>query len=313
MAKKKDIIGLDLGHSVVKLVEYSSKKKQVTTIAKLFLESTEWDNEISLSSKLQAWMEEKKQAAAPEVVSSISARHAIIKPVFVARDEKNISDAIRFEMEHYLSSPLEDFAFSWQTLADSKTQNQKILVAAYRKSEINRYKALIHNRNLPLTVLDIDVFAAFNAFITNYPEYANGLQYIIKADLDLISGIYCQDGQFHDTHNIPLPDSFITAEDKERGHIISETCQQIKTLYENGLKSFEDSPANQKFIICGDLATDEEFAQALDAVMPLEMEKLNAFKEVEFPHDPEYADKVLETAPQCATALGLALRYKGDG
>jgi hypothetical protein len=44
----------------------------------------------------------------------------------------------------------------------------------------------------------------------------------------------------------------------------------------------------------------------------MDTSRFDAFREIKFPHDPEYADKVAETSPQCATALGLALRYKGD-
>ena len=51
--KKGNIIGLELGRSVAKFVEYSPSEKEVKTIAILLIESSEWNDVTNLAEKIK--------------------------------------------------------------------------------------------------------------------------------------------------------------------------------------------------------------------------------------------------------------------
>jgi hypothetical protein len=65
-------------------------------------------------------------------------------------------------------------------------------------------------------------------------------------------------------------------------------------------------------VLCGDLSLDGEFRELLSANLPVPLTPLNAFKEVAFALSPEQTERLMPSAPQCAGALGLALRRGGD-
>jgi Tfp pilus assembly PilM family ATPase len=64
--------------------------------------------------------------------------------------------------------------------------------------------------------------------------------------------------------------------------------------------------------LCGDLALDDEFREVLEANLPSEVLPVNAFKEIAFALAPEKIAVFQPSAPQCAGAVGLALRRRGD-
>ncbi|MFC1586633.1 type IV pilus biogenesis protein PilM [Fibrobacterota bacterium] len=311
MARKSAcVIGLDFGKSVVKMVEYSRVKKQVLTIAKLFLEPSEWDDEAGLSKKMRQWILDKKQSKTGEIVTAVPGEYAVIRQVEVDADEKNIRDTLSWEMEQYINSSLDQYLLDFQDQeGDTAGTTNTFIVSAYRKAEIEKLQRIIDLPSLPLTVVDVDVFASQNAFEINYPEHHSKNTWLIKADLHGINCILTRRGRFLNFHSIPVPDDFLVADDPGRVQIIGDLIKEICTVLEEERSG--DQGSVKKFF-CGDLAADFEFKQALESAIPSGAVPLNSFKQVRFPHDAEYADKVMETAPQCATALGLAMRYRGD-
>jgi type IV pilus assembly protein PilM len=311
--QSKSVIGLDLGKSVVKMVEYSRAKNHITTIAKLFLESSDWEDEIQLSKKIHSWISEKKLSKSVEIAAALSGRNSMIRNVEVPEDEKDIYKTLAWEMERYLGSSLEPYLLDYQEISsDEPGMNRKYLAAACRRSEVEKMKRLLKFPSLPLTVLDIDIFAVQNAFEVNYPEYLSSHTLIIKADFQGICYIHTEEARFLSFRFIPVPRKFRIVGSDEQAEIIDRLVNRITSLMDTESKVKASYANIKKLMLCGDLATDPEFCRELEAAAPVELELLDAFRKVEFPHDEEYAYKVIETAPQCATALGLALRYRGD-
>ncbi len=311
--KKANILGLDVGKSVIKLVEYSRVKKQVITLAKLFIEPSEWKNEKELKKKIFAWLEEKKQANKTEIVAALSGEFSVLRNIALPSDEKNIREAIKWELEQYLNDPLSHYSLDYSPSSESTKENPAYIATAFRKAEVEKMVRILDGGpHIPLTVLDIDVAATINAFEANYPEHLDKKTILLKADLNSILCIYTKNGQFLQMESLRMPEEYVAAELEERQEIINVMVPKIKILVESGFMEKGSPVVPDKVYFCGDLAADFDFSQELEKEFEIEIEKLNAFKSIDFPYDPEYADKVLETAPQCATALGLALRFAGD-
>jgi type IV pilus assembly protein PilM len=313
MAKQsKSVIGLDIGKSVVKMVEYHRIKKQVTTIAKLYIEPSEWENESELSKKMEEWIADKKQPGKSEIATAVPGEYAAIRYIEIPEGEVNKTEALAWEMEQYLAASLDEYLMDFQSQGKDDDGNEKFLTAAYPRSEIERLKRILDFPAIPLTVIDVDLFAAQNAFEINYPESSADDTFLIKADLQGISCIHTKQGRFLNFEFITVPEEFLVVDEDERMRITGDLIKKIKSALSSGIKGDSGSPNMQHLVFCGDLAANFEFEKAMESGMPLELTRLNSFRNVNFPYDAEYTDKVQETAPQCATALGLALRFKGD-
>lgn len=310
--KTSSVIGLDLGLSVAKMVEYSRDKKQVTTMAKLFLDREDWANEKSLSKKIKQWLHEKKQARSAELIAAVPAEYAVMHKAWIPADEKNFREYMRWDLEQYLGDSRDDYLMSFQTVeANADLGYTEYQVGAYRKTEVLRLKKLLHFSEMPLTVLDVDAFAILNAYEANYPEHHPYHTLLIKADFNGIAMLHVHKSRFLDFHVLPMPENFLAqSEDEKVSCFRSQATRLTKYFQQSFLGSISGDPL---VVLAGDLSTDAAFITILREGLGQEVQLLDAFKEVHFPHDPEHAAKVKENAPQCATALGLALRAKGDG
>jgi len=310
--KKGNIIGLDLGKSVAKFVEYSPTENQVKTIAILFIELSEWNDERGLAEKIKKWVLKYKMSKKKvEVISAVSGEHAIIKPIEIPESESHPDDFVKWEMEEYINAPLSEYSMDYQSIENDK-QTQSFLAVAFRKSEIQKLMRIIDSPELSLSVVDIDLFAVQNAFESNYPELLSKNTFIIKADLHNICLIYTKNSHFKQFESITVTPDLVAVEEDGRTEMLTDLVNKIKT---NLGSEFSDSGAKvipDTILYCGDLAVDFDFVKLLESAFEQEIEKLNPFKEIHFPHKVEYADKVLGSAPQCAAALGLALRFAGD-
>lgn len=309
--KTGNIIGLDLGFSMAKMVEYSREKKQVTTIAKLFLDPQDWDQEKNITKKIRNWILEKKQAKNIQIVAAVPAEYSIIHKAWIPLEEQKIAETIRWELEEYIGQSSADYLMDYQTLAAHPNQGYtEYLLGAYRKSEVLRLKKILHSSAMPLAVLDVDAFACQNAYEANYPENNPFHTLLIKADYSGVSCIHTYKGKFLNFQSFVMPDQFLKMSDDAKSGCYRDQAQKVKKFY---LQSFLGQITGDPIVmLCGDLSNEGEFMRLLQQEMEMDIGLLDSFKEVNFPHDPEHAEKVADTSPQCAVALGLALRYRGD-
>ena len=167
--KKGNIIGLELGRSVAKFVEYSPSEKEVKTIAILLIESSEWNDVTNLAEKIKNWILKYKMSQKQvEVISSVFGENSVIRTLSLPSNEPDVQDALQWEIEQYINSPIGEYSFDYQKMG---AENDLYLLAAFRKSEIEKLLKIVDSPDLKLTVVDIDLFAVQNVFEKNYPKY----------------------------------------------------------------------------------------------------------------------------------------------
>jgi Tfp pilus assembly PilM family ATPase len=311
MAKKNSsVVALELSRSYLKLVEFLPAENQISTVAIKPLDASRWDDDAYLAEQIKHSISKHVTEPDADLVTAMSGENAIIRQVEIPHAEDNIVDAIQWEMEQYLIHPLEEYLLDYQALGSNQDESARIyLVAAFRRSEVERFKRIMDQSGCSLAVLDLDVFAAQNVFEANYPEKLPLKTFLIKADSNVIKCIRTQNGQFLGFECGNVDPAFMNSGAEVKSELVLGLVNQIRSALDRAHDAFGGV---DQIVLCGDLALDNEFREMLEANMPTEILHLNAFKEITFALSPEKSAVFQPSAPQCAGAVGLALRRRGD-
>src|SRR5690606_17584759 len=245
-----------------------------------------------------------------DLVTAMCGENALIRQIEIPDSEDNIIDAIHWEMEQYLFHPLEEYVLDFQALGPNREETAKAyLVAAFRRSEVVRFQGIMERSGCKLAVMDLDIFAAQNVFEINYPEKLPLKTFLIKADSHVVKCIRFRNGQFLSFETVPVNDAFITSGGEYKSDLVLGLVNQVRASLERAQDAWEGV---DQIVLCGDLSLDDEFREMLEANLPAEITHLNAFKEITFALSPEKSAVFMPSAPQCAGAVGLALRRRGD-
>jgi Tfp pilus assembly PilM family ATPase len=311
MAKKSSsVVALELSRSFLKLVEFLPEENQISTVAIKPLDATRWDDDQYLADQIKQSVSKHISDPGAEIVSSVAGENAIIRQVEIPAGEDNIQDAIQWEMEQYLIHPVEEYLVDWQALGSNQDETAKIfLVAAYRRSEVMRLKSILEQSGCGLAVLDVDVFAALNVYEANYPEKQPLKTFLIKADSHVIKCSRTQNGQFLGFESMAVDPAFMTSGADAKSAMVLDLASRVRAALDRATETWGGV---DQIALCGDLALDDEFREMLEATLSSEILPVNAFKEITFALASEKSAVFQPSAPQCAGAVGLALRRRGD-
>jgi Tfp pilus assembly PilM family ATPase len=304
------VVALELSRSFLKLVEFLPEENQISTVAIKPLDATRWDDDQYLADQIKQSVSKHISDPGAEIVSSVAGENAIIRQVEIPAGEDNIQDAIQWEMEQYIIHPVEEYLVDWQALGSNQDETAKVfLVAAYRRSEVMRLKSILEQSGCGLAVLDVDVFAALNVYEANYPEKQPLKTFLIKADSHVIKCSRTQNGQFLGFESMAVDPAFMTSGADAKSAMVLELASRVRAALDRATETWGGV---DQIALCGDLALDDEFREMLEATLSSEILPVNAFKEITFALASEKSAVFQPSAPQCAGAVGLALRRRGD-
>lgn len=311
MAKKNSsVVALELSRSFLKLVEFLPLENQISMVAIKPLDAGRWNDDAYLADQIKHSIAKHVSDPEADLVTSMSAEHAVIRQIEVPNSEDNIVDAVQWEMEQYLIHPLEEYLLDYQSLGSNHDETARLfLAAAYRRHEVERVLRIMETSGCSLAVMDLDVFAAQNVFEMNYPEKLPLKTFIIKADAHMVKCIRTQNGFFLGFETAAVPESFLSVAAEAKADLVLELVNRIRTALD---KAHDTWGGVDEIVLCGDLALDNEFREMLEANVPMQITHLNAFKEITFALSPDKSAVFMPSAPQCAGAVGLALRRRGD-
>ncbi len=311
MAKKNsNVVALELSRSYLKLVEFLPLENQISTVAIKPLDASRWDDDQYLAEQIKHSVSKHITEPDADMISAVAGENTVIRQVDVPNSEDNLIDAIQWEMEQYLIHPVAEYLIDWHALGSNQDETAKsFLVAAFRRSEVERFKRILEESGCSLAVMDVDVFAAQNVFEANYPEKLPLKTFLIKADSHVIKCIRTQNGQFLGFESAPVDSRFMTSASEAKAEIVLGLVNQIRSALDRASDAWGGV---DQIVLCGDLALDNDFREMLESNMPGEVTHLNAFKEITFALSPDKSAIFQPSAPQCAGAVGLALRRRGD-
>lgn len=345
--KSKDILGIDIGSSAIKLVQLREHKGgyQLVNIglAPLPPEAIV-DNSLMDTSSIVEALKSLIQGVGTKIKSAaaaISGSSVIIRKISLpAMTEEELEDQIQWEAEQYIPFDINDVNLDFQILDTSLMDASKmnVLLVASKKEIINDYVTVFAEAGLKLDVIDVDAFAVQCAYEVNYEVVPDEVVALVNIGANVANLNIIKDGLSLFTRDIQMGGNLYNEEIQRQFGIKGEEAEQIK-LHGGGedplrlqeiIGRINDSIAMEirrsidfyistaaeekvhKLFLSGGAAKTggllDSVAQRLNVPVAL-LDPLLRVRYSEKDFDPEY---IKEIGPFMAVATGLATRRLGD-
>jgi type IV pilus assembly protein PilM len=344
--KMKDIVGVDIGSSAVKLVQLRELKGgwQLLNVGILPLPPEAIvDNTLMDSSSIVETVKNllaSLQVKAKEAVCSISGNAVIIRKISLpVMPAEELEDQIHWEAEQYIPFDINDVNVDFQILSTDEQDLSKmnVLLVASKKDIINDYQAVFAEAGLKLMVVDVDSFAVQNAYETNYGA-EDDVVALVNLGASIMNLNIVKGGVSLFTRDVQMGGSLYTEEIQKQFGLNSEQAELKKLTAEGSQDArlseimqrvnetialemrrsldFYNSTAGDERItrvyLAGGAARTWMLVEAVQQKLGLPVEILNPFLRVavgekEFDH--EYLQEI---GPLMTVAVGLATRRLGD-
>lgn len=175
--KTKNLVGLDIGSSAVKLVELKDAKAGGFRLLKTGLETLSpeaiVDGAIMDSSLVVDTVNRvvsSLNVRNPEFATSLSGHSVIIKKISLpAMSPEELAESIRWEAEQYVPFDINDVNLDYVVLEAGGGETMDVLLVAVKKDKISDYTSVITQAGKTPVLVDVDAFALQNAYEANYP------------------------------------------------------------------------------------------------------------------------------------------------
>jgi type IV pilus assembly protein PilM len=176
-SKSKNVVGLDIGSSAIKLVELKEKKGGAYSLVKLGTERLSpeaiVDGSIMDSSMVVDTIQRLNTDQAVKnsnYATSLSGHSVIIKKITLpAMSPEELAESIQWEAEQYIPFDINDVNLDYVPLTAAGTgDNIDVILVAVKKEKINDYTSVITQTGKMPVLVDVDAFALQNAYEVNY-------------------------------------------------------------------------------------------------------------------------------------------------
>ncbi|WP_432821211.1 type IV pilus biogenesis protein PilM [Trichloromonas sp.] len=346
---KKDVVGIDIGSSSVKLVQLRQAKGgyQLVTlgIAPLPPEAIV-DNAIMDSGSVVSVVRnlaDSHKVKTKNVATSVSGHSVIIRKIQLPiMTEEEMEASIQWEAEQYIPFEISEVNLDFQILgpdARDPSQMNVILVAA-KKEFVNDHVAVFRECGMNPVVMDIDCFAIENAFEANYGFEEDEIVALINMGAAAMNVNVLKGGKSVFTRDIQVGGNMYNEEIQKRLGLSSDDAEEVKlggeiedidaqavmdvindateSLAQEVQRSFDFFSATssdekvQKLYITGGVSKTPNVREFLESQLAIPVELLDPFRMIkvnEKEFDPEYIQAV---GPLFSVAAGLAMRRLGD-
>jgi type IV pilus assembly protein PilM len=345
--KKKEVVGIDIGSSSVKVVQLKDNKGSFQLLnVGIFPLPPEAivDNTLMDSSTIAAVIKNVVASLGikiKDVACSISGNSVIIrKIVLAAMPQEELEDQISWEAEQYIPFDINDVNMDFQILSPDSNDPSKmnVLLVASKKDIINDYVSVFSEAGMQLAVVDVDSFAVQNAFEVNHDYRSEEIIALVNIGASVMNINVIKDGITLFTRDVQMGGNLYTEEIQKQMGISSEEAETGKLLahesHNEPLKNvilkvnesiaqeirrsldFYNSTASDDRIsgvfISGGCSKIYNLIETISERISLPVEKLNPFAKIKYNEkdfDPEYLQEI---GPFMAVPLGLAIRRVGD-
>ncbi|KAB0669384.1 type IV pilus assembly protein PilM [Oryzomonas sagensis] len=345
--KQKDVIGIDIGSSSVKLVQIKCLKDafQLLNVGIVPLPPEAIvDNTLIDSSSIVAALKSLTASLGVkvrDVACSISGNSVIIRKItLAAMPVEELEDQITWEAEQYIPFDINDVNMDFQILSPDSIDSAKmnVLLVASKKDIINDYVAVFNEAAMQLSVVDVDSFAVQNAFEINHDVGPDEVVALINIGANIMNINIVKDGITLLTRDVQMGGNLYTEEIQKQMGLGSAEAESAKLLAHETQNSalldvlgkvndtltqeirrsldFYNSTANEdritKIFVSGGCSKVYRLNETVSDKLSLPVEIINPFAKLKYNEkdfDPEYLQEI---GPLMAVSVGLAIRRVGD-
>jgi type IV pilus assembly protein PilM len=346
-SKIKDVIGIDIGSSSVKLVQLKHLNGSFQLLnagivplpPEAIVDNTIMDSSaiVNAVKGLVTCLGVKVK----DVASSISGNSVIIRKISLpVMPAEELEDQIAWEAEQYIPFDINDVNMDFQILSPDQYDPSKmiILLVASKKEIINDYVTVFNEAGMVLSVVDVDSFAVQNAFEMNHDVAFEDVYALINIGASVMSINVVKDGTSLFTRDVQMGGNLYTEEiQKQLGvsgfeaesmkilaveannHELLEVLTKVNETITQEIRrslDFYNSTASDdritKIFVSGGSSKGYKFIESISEKVDLPVEMINPFAKLKFNEkdfDPEYLQEI---GPLMTVTVGLAIRRVGD-
>jgi type IV pilus assembly protein PilM len=345
--KKKEVVGIDIGSSSVKLVQLKDNKGsyQLLNIGILPLPPEAIvDNTLMDSSSIATVIKNSVSSLGikiKDVACSISGNSVIIRKIVLpAMPQEELEDQISWEAEQYIPFDINDVNMDFQILSPDNNDPSKmnVLLVASKKDIINDYVSVFSEAGMQLSVVDVDSFAVQNAFEVNHDFGSEDILALINIGASVMNINVIKDGITLFTRDVQMGGNLYSEEIQKQLGLSSHDAETEKLLAHesnsDALRNvvmkvnetiaqeirrsldFYNSTASDDRIsgvfVSGGCSKVYNLINIISEKIGLPVDRINPFAKLKYNEkdfDPEYLQEI---APLMAVPVGLAIRRVGD-
>lgn len=346
-SRKKDLVGIDIGSSSVKLVQLKEQRGTYTLMnAGILPLSPEAivDNTMMDTSSIVDTIRTMIASLGiknSDVVCSISGNSVIIRKITVSTmTSEELEDQIQWEAEQYIPFDINDVYIDFQILNSDPMDPSRmsVLLVASKKDIINDYVVVLNEAGLKPAIVDIDSFAVQNAYELNYDHGPDEVVALVNIGASIMNMNIVRGGVTLFTRDVQVGGNLYTEELQKQLGISGEEAERVKVTGEyvrndrfmeivgrvneaiamemlRSLDFYNSNAGEEKItrvLLSGGGAKNPLLPEIVRERLGLPVEPLNPFLKVKFNEkefDPEY---LREIGPLVTVAVGLATRRVGD-
>ena len=346
--RNKQIVGLDIGSSAIKLVELKKKGGEYV-IEKLGFSPLSLEAIVD-GAVMDATMVvdtiggliNRLGVKNPNFGISVSGHAVIIKRItlpVMSMDE--LKESIQWEAESYIPFNINDVNLSYQYLGDEGDgQNMSVLLVASKKDKVTDYTSVVTQAGKTVVLVDVDAIALQNCY-----EVCRGLNpsevvALINIgasvmNFNILAGgqsMFWRDvsfggNQYTEAIMKELNLSFEQAEALKKGEnvgghtmesvipIFNAVTEELSAEFRKTLDFYRSSTQKEKIdriILSGGSSKVANLTSILQQKMNIPVEVLNPFASIKYDesvYDPAWVNDI---GPSMVIAVGLAIREVGD-
>jgi type IV pilus assembly protein PilM len=346
--KSKNLVGLDIGSSAIKLVELKDVKGGGYRLVKSGLETLSpeaiVDGAIMDASlvvdtvnRLATALNVRNQ----DFGTSLSGHSVIVKKISLpSMSPEELGESIRWEAEQYVPFDINDVNLDYVVLDSGIGDTMDVLLVAVKKDKIGDYTSVIAQSGRNPLLVDVDAFALQNAWEANYPIEPHKVVALVNVgasvtNVNILSGantVFWRDisfggNQFTDAVQKQLSLSFDQAEALKKGErtgdhsvqeilpilrsVTDDLAQELQKTFDFFLATTSTSKIDQ-LLLSGGSARILNFDTQLKERFGMVVEVMNPFRQIDISGGSVSEEWLTENAPSLAVAVGLAVRHVGD-
>ncbi len=345
MFSKKDVIGLDIGSSSVKLVELKGSKRghQLKNLGESLLPPEAIVNKVinNPESVIDAIVSlvDDLNIKNKNVAIGVSGHSVIIKKVSMPKmTDKELREAIPWELEQYIPQSIDDVNYDFQILPGETAEgNMEVLIVAAKKDIANSYMNVVTDSGLNPALIDVDVYALGNMFDANYTEIQD-LVALVNVGASIININILKDGISIFTRDITTGGNQFTEMIQKEFDVNFDEAEKMKyKLGHDSSAELERVSRDFNDMICGEIKRTLDFftntiwkekvptillgggsskvpsmQNTLQTLTNSNVEIINPFRNISYNLKDFDTGYIADIGQKMTVATGLAIRKLGD-
>lgn len=347
-AKKKDLIGIDIGSTSIKLIKlkgangnYEIEYVGISPLpSEAIVDNTLMDSSAVVDG-LKSLFDGLGIKTLKDAASSVSGNSVIIRKITLpAMSSEELEGEIQWEAEQYIPFDINDVNIDFQMLEPDENDPSRmyVLLVASKKDIVNDYQSVFAEAGIKLVLIDVDVFAVQNAFEMNYEPDPDEVYALVNIGANMMNLNVVKNGVSLFTRDVQMGGGLYTEEIQKKMAVSSDDAERMKVsvmtsspadLLESIAKineslsleirrslDFYNSNAIEgritKVYLSGGGCKTYNLVESVGARLNLPVEIINPFSRIKF--DEKKFEKAFldEIAPIMTVAIGLASRRLGD-